>query len=113
MGTPGVNKVHPVNPSSTNTVAETPQNCKFLSVPKVNLELWHDLPQNTEAKDLGLQEIQRNLVKSAQLMVQLFDSVLRAQIKNKMLAITFLRHASFLATLKIVEKGKYKPTAKS
>lgn len=56
---------------------------KFLSVPKVNLELWHDLPQNTEAKDLGLQEIQRNLVKSAQLMVKLFDSVLRAQIKTK------------------------------
>lgn len=33
---------------------KTPQNCKFLCVPKVNFELWHDLPRNTKSKDLGL-----------------------------------------------------------
>lgn len=32
---------------------KTPQNCKFLCVPKVNLELWHDLPRNTKTNDPG------------------------------------------------------------
>ena len=58
---------------------KTPQNCKFLCVPKVNLELWHDLPRHTKSKDLGIQEVQKNIVKSAQPLVQLFDSVLVAQ----------------------------------
>ena len=90
---------------------KTPQNCKFLCVPKVNLELWHDLPRHTKSKDLGIQEVQKNIVKSAQPLVQLFDSVLVAQNQRKMLqpseilpvigdAITFLGHASFLASLK-------------
>ena len=90
---------------------KTPQNCKFLCVPKVNLELWYDLPRHTKSKDLGLQEVQENIVKSAQPLVQLFDSVLVAQNERKMLhpseilpvigdAITFLGHASFLASLK-------------
>ena len=34
---------------------KTPQNCNFLCVPKVNLELWHDLPRHTKSKDLGIQ----------------------------------------------------------
>ena len=90
---------------------KTPQNCKFLCVPKVNLELWHDLPRHTKSKDLGTQEVQKNILKSAQPMVKLFDSVLVAQNERKMLqpseiqpvigdAITFLGHASFLASLK-------------
>ena len=40
---------------------KTPQNCKFLCVPKVNLEL----PRHTKSKDLGIQEVQKNIVKSA------------------------------------------------
>ena len=90
---------------------KTPQNCKFLCVPKVNLELWHDLTRHTKSKDLGIQEVQKNIVKSAQLLVQLFDSVLVAQNERKMLqpseilpvigdAITFLVHAAFLVSLK-------------
>ena len=90
---------------------KTPKNCKFLCVPKVNLELWHDLPRHTKSKDLGMQEVQKNIVKSAQPLVQLFDSVLVAQNERKMFqpseilpvmigdAITFLGHASFLASL--------------
>ena len=31
---------------------KTLQNCKFLCVPKVNLDLWHDLPRRTKSKDL-------------------------------------------------------------
>ena len=77
----------------------------------MKLELWHDLPRHTKSKDLGIQEVQKNIVKSAQPLVQLFDSVLVAQNEKKMLqpseilpvigdAITFLGHASFLASLK-------------
>ena len=62
---------------------KTPQNCKFLCVPKVNLELWHDLPRHTKSKDLGIQEVQKNIVKSAHTLVQLFDSVLVAQNERK------------------------------
>ena len=90
---------------------KTPQNCKFLCVPKVNLELWHDLPRLKKSKELGVQEVQKNIVKSAQPLVQRFDSVLVAQNERKMLqssdilpvigdAITFLGHACFLASLK-------------
>ena len=90
---------------------KTPQNCKFLCVSKVNLELWHDLQRHTKSKDLGIPEVQKNIVKSAQPLVQLFDSVLVAQSERKMLqpseilpvigdAITFLGHVSFLASLK-------------
>ena len=28
----------------------TPANCKYLSVPKVNLELWHDLSKESKSK---------------------------------------------------------------
>ena len=32
---------------------KSPKNCNFLCVPKINLELWHDLPRSTKSKDLG------------------------------------------------------------
>lgn len=38
---------------------KTPENCKVLCVPKINLELWHDLPRATKTRDLGLQELQK------------------------------------------------------
>ena len=90
---------------------KTPQNCRLLCVPKVNLELWHDLPRNTKTKDLGLQEIQKNLVKAAQPMVQLLDSVLKNRSEKKPIematviplvadAVTLLGHASYLTSLK-------------
>ena len=36
---------------------KTPANCKYLCVPKVNSELWHDLSKESKSKDLGLQEL--------------------------------------------------------
>ena len=45
-----------------------------------NLELLHDLPRSTKSNNLGLQEMQQNLVKSAQPMIQLFRAVARALI---------------------------------
>ena len=60
-----------------------PKNCNLMCVPKVNLELWHDLPRVTKSKDLHFQGIQKNLVKSAQLLIQLSNTVLKFQHDNK------------------------------
>ena len=90
---------------------KTPANCKYLCVPKVNLEPWHDLSKEPKSKDLGLQELQKGIVKASQPIVQLFDSALKAR-KDKFSmdpnvllplltdAVTFLGHASFLTCLK-------------
>ena len=90
---------------------KTPANCKYLCVPKVNLELWHDLSKESKSKDLGLQELQKGIVKASQPIIQLFDSALKAgkdkpsMDPNDLLslladAVTFLGHASFLTSIK-------------
>ena len=35
---------------------KTRESCQYLFLPKVNLELWHDLSKESKFKDLGLQE---------------------------------------------------------
>ena len=45
---------------------KTPANCKYLCVPKVNLELWHDLSKEPKSKDLSLRELQKGIVKASQ-----------------------------------------------
>ena len=50
---------------------KTPANCKFLCVPKVDLELWHYLSKESKSKDLGLQELQNGIVKKSQFIIQL------------------------------------------
>ena len=90
---------------------KTPANCKYLCVPKVNSELWHDLSKESKSKDLGLQELQKGIVKAAQPVIQLFELAFKARNEktstdpNSFLpmladAITFLGHASFLTSLK-------------
>ena len=90
---------------------KTPANCKYLCVPKVNLELWHNLSKEPKSKDLGLQELQKGIVKASQPVTQLFDSALKARKDNSLMdpnvllpfltdAVTFLGHASFLTPLK-------------
>ena len=44
---------------------KTPANCKYLCVPKVNLELRHDLSKESKSKDFGLQELQKGIVKAS------------------------------------------------
>ena len=44
---------------------KTPANCKYLCVPKVNSKLWHDLSKESKSKDLGLQELQKGIVKAS------------------------------------------------
>ena len=90
---------------------KTSENCKVLCVPKVNLELWHDLPRATKTRDLGLQELQKNEIKCAQPMLLLFDTVVKAKAEKKAIqpieispmladAVTLIGHASYLASLK-------------
>ena len=90
---------------------KTPDNCKYLCVPKVNSELWHDLSKEAKNKDLGLQEVQKGVVKATQPIIQLFDIALKARKDKSMIdsnsllpmladAVTFLGHASFLTSLK-------------
>ena len=90
---------------------KTPANCKYLCVPKVNLELWHDLSKESKSKDLGLQELQKGIVKASWPIIQLFHSALKARKDKSSMdpnallpllaeAVTFLGHASFLTSLK-------------
>ena len=90
---------------------KTPKNCNLLCVPRVNLELWHDLPRSSKTKDLALQEIQKNLVKSTQPLLQMLEMTLKAHKEKKALqpneimsfvadAVTFLGHTSYLTSLK-------------
>ena len=83
---------------------KTPASCKYLCVPKVNLEVWHDLSKEPKSKDFGLQELQKGIVK-------LLDSALKARKDKSSMdpnvllplltdAVTFLGHASFLTSLK-------------
>ena len=78
-------------------------------MPRVNLELWHNLPRSAKSKDQGLQEIQKILAKSAQPLVQLLNSVLKYRLENKSVqafailpmiadAVTLLGNASFLTS---------------
>ena len=89
---------------------KTSANCKHFCVPKVNLELWHDLSKESKSKDLGLQELQKGIVKASQPIIQLFDSALTARKDKSSMdpndllslladAVTFLGHASFLTSV--------------
>ena len=80
-------------------------------MPKVSLELWHDLSKESKSKDLSLQELQKGIVKASQPIIQLSDSALKARKDKSSMdpndllslladAVTFLGHASFLTSLK-------------
>ena len=48
---------------------QTPRNCEFLGVPKVNKKLWFHLSKPVRMKDLALQDVQKNIVKANQALV--------------------------------------------
>ena len=56
----------------------TPENCPNLWVPKVNPELWYDLPRSSKTKDVALQEVQRGVVKATQPILTLSEDALVA-----------------------------------
>ena len=89
-------------------VREAPTNCKYLCVPKVNSELWHDLSKESKSKDLGLQELQKGIVKASQPIIQMFDSALKARKDKSSMdpnvllplladAVTFLGHTGLIS----------------
>ena len=56
----------------------TPESSPNLCVPKVNPELWHDLPRSSKSKDLAAQEVQRGIVKATQPVLTLLEDALAA-----------------------------------
>jgi hypothetical protein len=97
---------------------KTPSNCQNLCVPKVNLELWFDLPKESKNRHLGMQELQKSIVKAAQPILQLFNYTFKAKQERSNIdpmlflpmladAVTFLGHASYLTSLK--RKDMLKP----
>lgn len=90
---------------------KTPQNCQFLGVPKVNMELWLDLQKNVKVKDLAFQEIQKFVVKGSQALVVALDKIIQAQNKRVNIepstiltelgdSLAFLGHACYQTSLK-------------
>ena len=86
---------------------KTPANCKYLCVPKVNSELWHDLSKESKSKDLGLQELQKGIVKASQPIIQLFDSALKARKDKSSMDPNFL--LSLLADASLKRREFLKP----
>ena len=59
-----------------------PENCTYLTVPKVNEEIWHHANEDFRSKDIKLQRIQHNLVKGTTVIVQLMNKTLAAVQNN-------------------------------
>lgn len=57
---------------------QTPENCPNVCIPKVNPELWHDLPRLSKTKDRALVEVQRGIVKVNQPILTLLEDALAA-----------------------------------
>ena len=90
---------------------QTPRNCEFLGVPKVNKELWFDLSKPVRMKDLALQDVQKNIVKANQALVVTLERVIKAEDKEEKIdpstilpqlldMLNVLGNAIFLTSLK-------------
>ena len=55
-----------------------PENCVNLRTPKVNAELWKDLPATTKQADVKLASIQRAIVKATAALAQSTQALLKA-----------------------------------
>ena len=89
----------------------TPENCGLLCVPRVNTPLWNELSHKAKSADLGLQEVQKSVVKTAQVLVSLTETVIQAKKKKELLnpkdllsplsdAISFIGNAGYQTSLK-------------
>ena len=59
-----------------------PENCTYLTVLKVNEEIWDHANEDFRSKDIKLQRIQHNLVKGTTVIVQLMNKTLAAVQNN-------------------------------
>lgn len=55
---------------------QTPENCKTLTVPRVNPEIWSALPARIKQKDLSLQQLQSLLISSTINLASVAEMVL-------------------------------------
>ncbi|XP_031561746.1 uncharacterized protein LOC116297626 [Actinia tenebrosa] len=89
----------------------TPENCGLLCVPPVNTPLWNELSHRAKTADLGLQEVQKSVVKTAQVIVSLTETVIQAKKKKELMnpkdlvgslseAISFIGNAGYQMSLK-------------
>ena len=89
----------------------TPENCELLCMPRVNSPLWNELPHKAKSVDLGVQEIQKMIVKTGQVLVSLAESAIKAKKEKELLdpqellgalsdALAFIGNAGFQTTLK-------------
>jgi len=89
----------------------SPANCQMMCVPRVNTPFWNELAASSTCSDLGMQEIQKMIVKTGQVLTTITDKVLLAKkqkedIKPQELitplsdALSFAGHARFLTSLK-------------
>lgn len=90
---------------------QTPSNCEYMCVPRVNSTLWNELAKKAHHTDLGLQEAQKAIVKTGQIIVQITDEMLKAKKNKEQIkpskyigplsdAINFLGHAGYQTSLK-------------
>ena len=63
-----------------------------LCVPRVNLELSHDLPKESKSKDLGLQELQKGIVKASQPIIRALSAVTKCRVTQKHRNLSVLYH---------------------
>ena len=52
---------------------KTPENCEFMCVAKVNTRLWNKRPHKARTSDLAMQEVQKAVVKSGEVLVTMAE----------------------------------------
>lgn len=89
----------------------TPENCELLCVTRLNSPLWNELPHKAKSVDLGVQEIQKMIVKNGQVLVSLAESAIKAKKEKELLdpqellgalsdALAFIGNAGFQTSLR-------------
>lgn len=61
-----------------------PDNCPNLQVPKVNVEIWKDLPATVKQADVKLASVQRAIVKATAALAQSTQVILKAHTQKKL-----------------------------
>lgn len=89
----------------------TPENCEFLCVPRLNPPLWNEVPHKARSSDLAMQDVQKAILKTGQVLVSLADNILQAKKRQDTLnpqdllgplsdALSFVGHAGYQTSLK-------------
>ncbi len=97
---------------------QTPENCKILTVPRVNPEIWSALPARMKQKDLSLQQLQALLIASTINLASVAEKVLEMgsnptkEAKTKLLGMVLQSAAMNAAAnreINVKRKQKIRP----